>query len=126
MAKIITVCNQKGGTGKTTTTVNLSAALAELSKKILVVDMDPQGNATSGFGVNKNEIKNSAYEILLNKVSASQAIIKNVLPNLDLIPCNIDTVHDTFQLIDQALKKRIGSEMCIYGIRGVMSIRAYL
>ena len=99
MAKIITVCNQKGGTGKTTTTVNLSAALAELSKKILVVDMDPQGNATSGFGVNKNEIKNSAYEILLNKVSASQAIIKNVLPNLDLIPCNIHLTGAEIELV---------------------------
>jgi chromosome partitioning protein len=99
MARIITICNQKGGTGKTTTTVNLSSALAELGKKVLMVDMDPQGNATSGVGVNKNEIKNSAYEVLLNKVVASQAIIKNILPNFDMIPCNIHLTGAEIELV---------------------------
>jgi chromosome partitioning protein len=99
MAKIITICNQKGGTGKTTTTVNLSAALAELGKKVLMVDMDPQGNATSGVGVNKNEIKNSVYEVLLNKIVASQAIIKNILPNFDMIPCNIHLTGAEIELV---------------------------
>jgi chromosome partitioning protein len=87
MAKIITICNQKGGTGKTTTTVNLSAALAELGKKVLMVDMDPQGNATSGVGVNKN------------KIVASQAIIKNILPNFDMIPCNIHLTGAEIELV---------------------------
>lgn len=99
MGKIIVVGNQKGGTGKTTTAVNLSAALADLGKKVMLLDMDPQGNATSGVGVNKNEIKNSAYEVLLNKVQASQAIVKTPIPNLDLIPCNIHLTGAEIELV---------------------------
>lgn len=99
MAKIITICNQKGGTGKTTTTVNLSSALAEMGKRVLMVDMDPQGNATSGVGVNKNEIKTSIYEVLLHKSSAAQATTKNILPNLDLIPCNIHLTGAEIELV---------------------------
>ena len=87
MAKIICICNQKGGTGKTTTAVNLSAALAELNKKVLIVDVDPQGNSTSGVGVNKNELDRSVYEVLLHKCSAEEALISDVYPNLDIIPC---------------------------------------
>ena len=67
MGKIIAICNQKGGTGKTTTAVNLSAALAAIGKSVLLVDMDPQGNATSGVGVNKNDIKISIYDVLVHK-----------------------------------------------------------
>lgn len=99
MGKTIAICNQKGGTGKTTTSVNLSAALAELGKKVLLVDMDPQGNATSGVGVNKNEIKNSAYEILLNKITSSQGVIKTAVPGLDLIPCNIHLTGAEIELV---------------------------
>ena len=65
MSKIIAITNQKGGVGKTTTSINLSAAIAETGKKVLVVDMDPQGNTTSGFGVNKNELENTVYELIL-------------------------------------------------------------
>src|SRR3972149_12097555 len=90
MGKIISICNQKGGTGKTTTTVNLSAALAENNKKILVIDADPQGNATSGLGINKNELEKSVYDLLINKTTAQETIIKNVFNNLDIIPCNIN------------------------------------
>ena len=99
MGKIIVICNQKGGTGKTTTAVNLSAALAHLGKKIALVDMDPQGNSTSGVGVNKNEIKNSAYEVLLNKVQAANAIVKTSINNLELIPCNIHLTGAEIELV---------------------------
>jgi len=99
MAKIICVCNQKGGTGKTTTTINLSAALAELDKKVLIVDVDPQGNATSGVGVNKNELENSIYEVLLHKKSIHEVVISNVFPNLDIVPCNIDLTGAEIELV---------------------------
>lgn len=99
MGKIIGICNQKGGTGKTTTAVNLSSALAFLGKSILLVDMDPQGNATSGLGINKNEIKNSVYEVVLNKISASQAIYNTTIKNLSLIPCNIHLTGAEIELV---------------------------
>jgi chromosome partitioning protein len=99
MGKTIVVCNQKGGTGKTTTSVNLAAALADLGKKVVLVDMDPQGNATSGVGVNKNEIKSSAYEVLLNKVQAANAIVKTSITNLELIPCNIHLTGAEIELV---------------------------
>jgi len=99
MAKTIVVCNQKGGTGKTTTSVNLSAALADIGKKVVLVDMDPQGNATSGVGVNKNEIQNSAYEVLLNKIQAEHALLKTSINNLDLMPCNIHLTGAEIELV---------------------------
>ena len=85
MGKIISICNQKGGTGKTTTAVNLSVAIAELGKRVLIVDADPQGNATSGVGVNKNELEKSVYDLILSKAVASDVLIQNVYPSLDLI-----------------------------------------
>jgi chromosome partitioning protein len=99
MAKTIAICNQKGGTGKTTSSVNLSAALADLGKKVLLVDMDPQGNATSGIGVNKNEITRSAYEILLGKISARDGITATTVTGLDLIPCNIHLTGAEIELV---------------------------
>ncbi|MDP8211918.1 MAG: AAA family ATPase [Candidatus Zapsychrus exili] len=99
MSKIISICNQKGGTGKTTTTVNLAAALAELGKKVLIVDTDPQGNATSGVGVNKSELDKTIYDVLLNKTSAEEALIRNVCPNLDIIPCNINLTGAEIELV---------------------------
>jgi len=114
MGKIVSVCNQKGGTGKTTTTVNLSAALAELGKNVLIVDVDPQGNSTSGVGVNKNELKNSVYGVLLNKCQPQEALIENVYPNLDIIPCNINLTGAEIELVgalsrETRLKKAIKS-----------------
>ena len=99
MGKIISVCNQKGGTGKTTTTVNLSAALADLGKKILIVDADPQGNATSGVGINKNELKLSVYDGILGKVSAEETLSKDVYPGLDIVPCNINLTGAEIELV---------------------------
>ena len=90
MGKIIAVANQKGGVGKTTTTISLAASLAELQKKILVIDVDPQGNTTSGFGVDKNDQENTIYELLLDDCSVNETIIKEVVPNLDLISSNIN------------------------------------
>ena len=99
MAKIISICNQKGGTGKTTTTVNLSATLAELNKKILIIDSDPQGNATSGVGINKNELEKSVYDLLLQKSTVREVIIGDVFKNLDIIPCNIDLTGAEIELV---------------------------
>jgi len=99
MGKIIAICNQKGGTGKTTTAINLAAALAAAGKRILMVDVDPQGNATSGIGINKNEIKQSIYDVLLGKILAQEAVITNILLNLDLIPCNINLTGAEIELV---------------------------
>ena len=114
MSKIISICNQKGGTGKTTTTINLSAALSEFDKRILIVDVDPQGNATSGIGINKSELKNSIYDVLLHKYSAKEVLIKNVYKNIDLIPCNINLTGAEIELVgmlsrETRLKKGIES-----------------
>ena len=99
MGKIIAVCNQKGGTGKTTTTINLSAALAIQRKSVLIIDADPQGNSTSGVGINKNEIKSSVYDILLNRATAEEAISKSVYDRLDIIPCNINLTGAEIELV---------------------------
>ncbi len=99
MGKIIAIGNQKGGTGKTTTTINLAASIAENNKKVLIVDSDPQGNSTSGVGVNKNELELSVYDLLLNKVKTENVIIRSVCPNLDIIPCNIDLTGAEIELV---------------------------
>lgn len=99
MARIISVCNQKGGTGKTTTSVNLSHALSQNGKRVLIVDTDPQGNSTSGVGVNKNVIEKSVYDVLLNKLTVVEARITSVYPNLDIIPCNINLTGAEIELV---------------------------
>ena len=83
MGRVIAIANQKGGVGKTTTTINLSACLAEKGKKILVIDTDPQGNTTSGFGLEKNDIENTIYELLLGEISIEESIIKNAVEGVD-------------------------------------------
>ena len=112
MGKIISICNQKGGTGKTTTTVNLSAALSELGKKVMIIDVDPQGNATSGVGVNKNELDKSVYDLLIGRFSVEEVVIRNVYNNLDIIPCNINLTGAEIELVgalsrENRLKKKL-------------------
>ncbi len=115
MGKIISVCNQKGGTGKTTTTVNLSAAIAELNKKVLIVDADPQGNATSGVGVNKNELDKTVYDLILNRAVANDVLIKDVYPSLDIIPCNINLTGAEIELVG-ALSRETRLKKALAGI----------
>ena len=100
MGRAIAITNQKGGVGKTTTAINLAAALAELGKKILVIDTDPQGNMTSGFGINKNEVENTVYELMLGSCSTEEAIIKNVRDGVDMIASNVNLAAVEIELID--------------------------
>ena len=89
MAKIVSFSNQKGGVGKTTSCVNISAQIANKGKKVLMIDMDPQGNATSGLGLQKSKIKNTIYDVIIGRCSISEAIIKTKFKNLSVIPANI-------------------------------------
>ena len=99
MERIIVVANQKGGVGKTTTAVNLSASLAELGKKVLIIDMDPQGNTTSGLGINKEEADNTVYELLLGECSIKEAILESEYENLCVLPSNINLAAAEIELV---------------------------
>ena len=107
MNKIISVCNQKGGVGKTTTSLSLAASLGVLEKKVLLIDGDPQGNATSGIGINNGDFNKSSYDVFLNRFKVSDSIIKTKSPNLDLIPANIDLVGVEIELIDLENREHI-------------------
>ena len=90
MGRIIAIANQKGGVGKTTTAINLSACLAEAKQRVLVIDIDPQGNTTSGLGIDKEEKENTIYEVMLGEISIEQAICKEAFDCLDVIPSNVN------------------------------------
>ncbi|MCD7762814.1 MAG: AAA family ATPase [Lachnospiraceae bacterium] len=99
MGRTIVVANQKGGVGKTTTAINLSAAIAENGKKVLVVDMDPQGNTTSGLGVDKDNVEKTVYEMLLGEETLEECLQKEIFENLSLIPSNINLSGAEIELI---------------------------
>ena len=98
MARIISIFNQKGGVGKTTTNINLSACLAKKGKKVLIIDNDPQGNSTSGVGIDKSSVEYSLYDILVDNVNPKKAIIKTEYDNLYLLPSNVDLVGAEIEL----------------------------
>ncbi|MFC5406721.1 ParA family protein [Cohnella soli] len=99
MSKIIAIANQKGGVGKTTTSVNLGACLASLGKRVLIVDIDPQGNTTSGIGINKADVNYCIYDILINEVHPQQAIADTEVPNLKIIPATIQLAGAEIELV---------------------------
>tara|TARA_B100000161_G_scaffold45970_1_gene28929 strand:- start:361 stop:1122 length:762 start_codon:yes stop_codon:yes gene_type:complete len=105
MGKIISVSNQKGGVGKTTTALSLSAALGVLEKKVLLIDMDPQSNATSGLGVDSNEATLSSYDLIIGNAKASNIVIETSSPNLDLIPAKIDLVGLEIEIVNESSRE---------------------
>jgi chromosome partitioning protein len=101
MRRIISIVNQKGGVGKTTTAVNLSSALGIYERKTLLIDFDPQGNSTSGFGIDKDHLQNSIYDVLIQRTDARSAIRVTDIKNLDIIPCNIDLTGAEIELVKE-------------------------
>ena len=98
MAKVVSFSNQKGGVGKTTSCVNISAQIANKGKKVLMIDMDPQGNATSGLGIQKSKVKNTIYDVIIGKCDISDAIIKTRFKNLSVVPANIELAGAEIEL----------------------------
>ena len=111
MGKIIALANQKGGVGKTTTAINLAASLASLGKKILLVDADPQANASSGLGVDVRDVKKSIYECLVEEIQPQEAIMQTDLENLSIIPSHIDLVGAEIEMLEIEHREKIMRRM---------------
>ena len=107
MGRIIAIANQKGGVGKTTTSINLSACIAAKGKKVLVIDIDPQGNTTSGYGIEKNELENTIYELILGDCSIENCNLKEVYPNISILPSNVNLAAAEIELIGVEKKEYI-------------------
>ena len=99
MGRTIAIANQKGGVGKSTTAINLSACLAEMGKKVLTIDIDPQGNTTSGLGIEKNELEKTVYELLIGECTLEECLIHLEFQNQDLLPSNVDLAGAEIELI---------------------------
>ncbi len=107
MGKIISLANQKGGVGKTTTTINLAASLAVLEQKVLIIDADPQANATSGFGFDVSNVQSSIYECIVDEVEPEKVILKTEFPNLDIIPSHIDLVGAEIEMLNLPNREKV-------------------
>ncbi|MBN1587369.1 MAG: ParA family protein [Candidatus Omnitrophica bacterium] len=115
-AKVIALCNQKGGVGKTTTAVNLAACLAEVQKRVLIVDVDPQGNSTSGLGFDKSTLEQTSYDILVRGVHPTSVRLNTEIPSLDLIPSNLNLTGAEIELVSEVgrefkLKRALDEEI---------------
>ena len=107
MAKTVAILNQKGGVGKTTTAVNLSACVGALEKRVLLCDIDPQGNSTSGYGVDKRGVKRSSYHVLTGECAARDALVRTPFKNVDLLPSTMDLAGAELEIIDRQARERL-------------------